>query len=556
HHSIAWQLRRSRPAAPPSTAAAAAAAAASGGGGGSSGARGADEAIHERRLAVIHNTSVYHHSAYPSRTSFPRSFLPSNHGFERRRQFELPREKRRLVVVEAKNTKADAARERNLQSRRHDGWRGEGAKKRATASPSSSSASSPPKEVPADSSPPAAGTPPVDSSTSVPATTGSVTSAAPEPADTSVPDTVPADAPASETSLAAEPDASAAAGTDAAAASAQIASPEDVPPSEAALPRATASAAGEIENPLPAISAAAQEALSRAQRASSSAWQSLATAAAEPVALPKQLQESVQALPLPPSLKGRLGIADGSAVILTRGQLAAALLAVGLLAKGVQSWVKARATALNTESTLPAPLLPASPNLPTIPDLPPVVPTKFTAKDVPYLPVSSPPSQLPDKDLAPVPVPVMPSAYVATAFPSSAAAAAAAVAAASLPSAAVAPSSAAAAASAKEARAPLPAALIESEPPFETFTNPDNTGSREESREEKNSLLPPAFFKFTDSLPPLPFPFKNWGPFGKAPGASPIDMDEIDRMAAAAASKGDTSDSEIDDRPRLIKLQQ
>ncbi|CAI7776268.1 unnamed protein product, partial [Closterium sp. NIES-54] len=473
HHSIAWQLRRSRPAAPPSTAAAAAAAAASGGGGGSSGARGADEAIHERRLAVI-------------------------------------------------NVRYD----RYIANR----------------------------EVPADSSPPAAGTPPVDSSTSVPATTGSVTSAAPEPADTSVPDTVPADAPASETSLAAEPDASAAAGTDAAAASAQIASPEDVPPSEAALPRATASAAGEIKNPLPAISAAAQEALSRAQRASSSSWQSLATAAAEPVALPKQLQESVQALPLPPSLKGRLGIADGSAVILTRGQLAAALLAVGLLAKGVQSWVKARATALNTESTLPAPLLPASPNLPTIPDLPPVVPTKFTAKDVPYLPVSSPPSQLPDKDIAPVPVPVMPSAYVATAFPSSSAAAA--VAAASLPSAAVAPSSAAAAAAAKEASAPLPAALIESEPPFETFTNPDNTGSREESREEKNSLLPPAFFKFTDSLPPLPFPFKNWGPFGKAPGASPIDMDEIDRMAAAAASKGDTSDSEIDDRPRLIKLQQ
>ncbi|CAI5945900.1 unnamed protein product [Closterium sp. NIES-64] len=169
-------------------------------------------------------------------------------------------------------------------------------------------------------------------------------------------------------------------------------------------------------------SSAAQEALSRAQRASSSAWQSLATAAAEPVALPKQLQESVQALPLPPNLKGRLGIADGSAVLLTRGHLAAAVLAVGLLVKGIQSWVKARATALNSESTVPAPLLPASPNLPTIPDLPPIVPTKITAKD--------------------------------------------------------------------------------------------------------------------------------------APGVSPIDMDEIDRLAAAAASKGDVSDSEIDDRPRLIKLQQ
>ncbi|CAI5945977.1 unnamed protein product [Closterium sp. NIES-65] len=305
-----------------------------------------------------------------------------------------------------------------------------------------------------------------------------------------------------------------------------------------------------------------QEALSRAQRASSSAWQSLATAAAEPVALPKQLQESVQALPLPPNLKGRLGIADGSAVLLTRGHLAAVVLAVGLLVKGIQSWVKARATALNSESTVPAPLLPASPNLPTIPDLPPIVPTKITAKDVPNLPVSSPPSQLPEKAIAPVPVPVMASAYVATASASSSSAAAAAakssaaVAAESLPSAAVAPSSAAAAAAAKEASTPLPATLIKSEPPFEIFTNPDDTGSRAESREEEKTLLPPAFFKFTDSLPPLPFPFKNWSPFGKAPGVSPIDMDEIDRLAAAAASKGDVSDSEIDDRPRLIKLQQ
>ncbi|CAI5459268.1 unnamed protein product [Closterium sp. Yama58-4] len=430
-----------------------------------------------------------------SQTSFLRTFFPGNHRFERRRQFELPREKRRLVLVDAKISKADdAARDRRNLQKRHDGWRGESAKKKSSTASTTASASSPPKEVPADSSPPAVVSSPADSGTSEPAATVSVTAAAPEPADTSVPDTVPANASGTETALATEPDASTAAAAAAAADTATdtataaepvlIAPPEDVPPSEAALPR-TAIA---TESPFPALSAAAQESLSRAQRASSGAWQSLATAAAEPVTLPKQLQESVQALPLPPSLTRRLGVADGSAVLLTRGQLAAALLAVGLLVKGIQSWLKARATALNNEYAVPAPLLPASPNFPTIPDLPPVVPTKRTPEELPNLPVSSPPRQLPERAIAPVPVPVMASAA--------------------------------------------------------------------ESREEEKTLLPPAFFKFTDSLPPLPFPFKNWSSFGKASGVSPIDMDEIDRMAAAAASKGDVSDSEIDDRPRLIKLQQ
>ncbi|CAI5477033.1 unnamed protein product [Closterium sp. Yama58-4] len=430
----------------------------------------------------------------PSQTSFLRSFPPGNHRLERRRQFEYL----------AKN----------------DGW---WSLRRSFRKPRTRLATS--------------------------GTCRSDTMAGGEKARKR-------DATASEASLAAEPDASAAAAaatatdTATAAESVQIAPPEVVPPSE------SASATNATESPSPAISAAAQEVLSRAQRATSGAWQSLATAAAEPVALPKQLQESVQALPLPPNLKGRLGVADGSALLLTKGQLAAALLAVGLLVKGIQSWMKARATALNNEYSVPAPLLPASPNLPTIPDLPPVVPTKRTSEELPNLPVSSPPSKLPERAIAPVPVPVMASAYVATASASSSAVAA--VTAVSLPSAAIAPSSAAAAAAAaaaKEASAPLPAALIELEPPFETFSTPNNTGSRGESREEEKTLLPPSFFKFTDSLPPFPYLFKSWNPFGKASGVSPIDMDEIDRMAAAAASKGDVSDSEIDDRPRLIKLQ-
>ncbi|GJP34981.1 hypothetical protein CLOM_g19453, partial [Closterium sp. NIES-68] len=484
----------------------------------------------------------------------------------RLRQGEF-RQQRRLVTVEAKQSKEDAVHEKNVH-KRHGGWRESAGSKTAAASSSPSTT-----ETPATTD-------------SVPAASSSVTAADTVAINTSVPGAVPGAVSGDTSSSEAASEAAAAPTAEAAAAAAESvskSSPGDSPleATDAAVTTTAAEAAMVIGgNPLPAISTSAQEAVRRARDASSNTWQSLATAAAEPVALPKQLQESVQALPLPPSLKGRLGIAEGSVVQLTRGQLAAGLLVIGLLVRGIQSWLKSRSNAANSESTVPAPLLPATPNLPTVPGLPPI-PIKRMPQDPPNPPDSSSlPNQSPRSAIPTVAVPIMPSSAAAAA--AVAAAPAVAAAGAGAPAAAAAGAgapAAAAAAAAAGAGAPAAALLVEtagqgtqqsnqqtapdlpsSDPPFERFTTADSTRSIDESREEastKPSWLPPSFFKFSNSLPPLRFPFTSRAPSGKTFGGGSIDMEEIDRMAAAAArGDGSESESEIDDRPRLIKLQQ
>ncbi|GJP51681.1 hypothetical protein CLOM_g10830, partial [Closterium sp. NIES-68] len=469
----------------------------------------------------------------------------------RLRQGEF-RQQRRLVTVEAKQSKEDAVHEKNVH-KRHGGWRESAGSKTAAASSSPSTT-----ETPATTD-------------SVPAASSSVTAADTVATNTSVPGAVPGAVSGDTSSSEAASEAAAAPTAEAAAAAAESvskSSPGDSPleATDAAVTTTAAEAAMVIGgNPLPAISTSAQEAVRRARDAPSNTWQSLATAAAEPVALPKQLQESVQALPLPPTLKGRFGIAEGSVVQLTWGQLAAGLLVIGLLVRGMQSWLKSRSNAANSESTVPAPLLPATPNLPTVPGLPPI-PIKRMPQDPPNPPVSSSLlNQSPGSSIPTVAVPIMPSSAAAAAAVAAAPAAAAA--------------GAGAPAAAAGAGAPAAVILVEtagqgtqqsnqqtapdlptSDPPFERFTTADSTRSIDESREEastKPSWLPPSFFKFSDSLPPFRFPFTSGAPSGKTFGGGSIDMEEIDRMAAAAArGDGSESESEIDDRPRLIKLQQ